>query len=423
MKKLNISIEKIIEYLIYIFVFLLPFQTRYIFSYLTLGNIEFEYGKLSIYASDIIFALILVLFLFSKIKQIKNIKVSSQFMICFLFLIICSISYFFANYTQMYFYYFFRIIECITMLFILQIINVDTRKIFYFFISSIIFHGILGVFQFINQNITSNKYLGIAEHLSSAGGTSVLENHAGRFLRIYGGFTHPNVFGGFIVIAIIFLLILFFTNHNLNKSKRIGYFLILGFLLEILFLTFSRSAFLALFICLVLLFIFQILNKNFKNVSMIFLFIFIICVINIFIFKDLIYSRATQTDRLELKSISERVVLNNESRVLIKNNWILGVGLGNYIPHVYNNTHLKQNIWDYQPVHNVYLLVLSELGILGLICYSSIFIYALIGRVKQKNYLFILPIIVVLTINLFDHYFWTSFSGIMLSFLVLSSKK
>lgn len=423
MKKLNINIEKIIEYLIYIFVFLLPFQTRYIFSYLTLGNVEFEYGKLSIYVSDIIFALIIFLFLFFKTKQIKDIKASNQFIICFLFLIICSISYFFANYTQMYFYYFFRIIECITILFILQIIKVDTRKIFYFFISSIVFHGILGFFQFINQGIAPNKYLGIAEHLSSSGGVSVLENHAGRFLRVYGGFTHPNVFGGFIVIAIIFLLILFFTNHNLNKSKRIVYFFILGFLMQILFLTFSRSAFLALFICLVLLFIFQILNKNYKNISMIFFFIFIICVINIFIFKDLIYSRATQTDRLELKSISERAVLNNESRVLIKNNWILGVGLGNYIPYVYNNTHLKQNIWDYQPVHNVYLLVLSELGILGLICYLSIFIYALISRIKQKRYLFILPIIVILIINLFDHYFWTSFSGIMLSFLVLGLKK
>lgn len=423
MKKMIFNIEKFLEYLIYFFVFLLPFQTRYIFNYLTLGSNEFEYGKLSIYSADIIFALIIILFFFTKTKQMKGFKFSSQFLLCFLFFLICSVNYFFARNLEIYFYYFLRIIECLAMLFLLQAIKIDFRKIFSFFILSIIFHGILGIFQFINQNIIANKYLGIAEHLASSGGTSVLENYAGRFLRIYGGFTHPNVFGGFIVLAIIFLLILFFTNCNCNKKKRIVFFLILGFLLEILFLTFSRSAFLALSICLLFLFIFQILNKNYKNIFMVFVFIFIIFVTNIFIFKDLVYSRVLQTDRLELKSISERIVLNDQSQEILKNNWILGIGLGNYIPYVYNNIDLKQNIWDYQPVHNVYLLVLSELGIFGLICYLSVFIYALINSIKQKNYLFILPILAILIINFFDHYFWTCFSGIMLSFLVLNLKK
>jgi len=417
MKKIFTNINKVIEYLIYIFVFLLAFQTRYIFRYLTLGANEFEYGKLSIYASDIIFALIVFLFLCFKIKQIKTIKLDKQFLICFLFLLICSINYFFASNLEMYFYYFLRIIECVAILFILQFVKIDFKKLFIFFITSIVFHGIIGIFQFINQNIEPNKYLGIAQHLSSAGGTSVLENCSGRFLRIYGGFTHPNVFGGFIVIAIIFLLILFFTDNNLNKKTRFSYFLISGFLLEVLFLTFSRSAFFALLICLFLLFIFQILKKSYKNLLVISLFIFIICFINIFIFKDLIYSRVLQEDRLELKSISERSILNNQAYKLLENNWVSGVGLGNYIPHIYENINSKLDVCDYQPVHNVYLLILSELGIWGLICYLLIFIYAIFNKIKQKNYLFILPILIILIINFFDHYFWTSHSGIALSFL------
>ena len=49
------------EYLLYFFVFLLPWQTRYIFACLTLGEKEFEYGKLSIYLSEIIEAILPVL--------------------------------------------------------------------------------------------------------------------------------------------------------------------------------------------------------------------------------------------------------------------------------------------------------------------------------------------------------------------------
>ncbi len=420
MKNIVIKIEKIIEYLIYIFIFLLPFQTRYIFSYLHLGFSEFEYGKLSIYFGDVVFGIIVILFLIAKLNQIKNIRVNKQFLISFLFLLICSINYFFASDLQMYFYYLFRILECVAFLFFLQIIKIDFRKIFYFFIVSIIFHGILGIFQFINQNIVANKYLGIAQHLASVGGSSVLENASGRFLRIYGGFTHPNVFAGFITLAIVFLLILFFTNCNCNKYKRLVFFLTLGFLLEILFLTFSRSAVLAFFLCLVLLFIFETIRRECKKILGVLIFIFIIFSINIFIFKDLVYSRAIGADRLELKSINDRSLLSHQSKIILKNNWILGVGLGNYIPYVYNNINSDLNVWDYQPVHNVYLLILSELGILGLLCYVSMFIYAFFCKIKQRKYIFILPLVVILIINLFDHYFWTSFSGVLLSFLVLN---
>jgi len=137
------------------------------------------------------------------------------------------------------------------------------------------------------------------------------------------------------------------------------------------------------------------------------------------IFKDLINSRIEQQDRLEQKSINERAFLNQQSYQIIKNNWLSGVGLGNYILHVYKNINSNLNTWEYQPVHNVYLLILSELGILGLLSYLSIFIYTIFNKIKQKNYLFILAIFAILIINFFDHYFWTSWSGLIISFIVL----
>jgi len=271
MKLFNININKIIEYLIYIFVFFITFQTRYIFSYLTLGLNQFEYGKLSIYLTDIIFVFIFLLFIIFNAKSIKNVKSNNQIYFLYIFFIICTINYFFANNLGMYFYSLFRIFECVSIIYILQIIKVDWRKIFCIFIFSMIFHGVLGYIQFFSQNIISNKYLGISSQITSSGGVSVLENNSGRFLRSYGGFSHPNIFAGFLVISLIFLIILYLNNVFNKNYKKIFFWVSLMFLFQILMLTFSRSGFLALFICLLFLFIYLVIKKSPKTVLSIFL--------------------------------------------------------------------------------------------------------------------------------------------------------
>ncbi|HNV97024.1 MAG TPA: O-antigen ligase family protein [bacterium] len=420
MFKTKEKINKIIEYLIYIFIFFITLQTRYIFSYLTLGSKQFEYGKLSIYFTDIIFLVIFLLFIFFKIKEIKNIRSNKYFYFIYLFFIICTISYFFAENTEIYFYSLFRIFECITIVYILQFIKIDWRKVFYIFIVSVILHSIFGYFQFFNQEIKANKYLGISSQIASSGGVSVLENNYGRFLRVYGGFSHPNIFAGFLAISIIFLIILFLNNLFNDKYKKIFFWTSLLFLFQVLILTFSRSGFLALFMCLLFLLVYSIIKKDFKIMLPMFVIICLFSLINMFVFKDLISPRIEQLNRLEQKSISDRSLLSDQAHQIIESNWISGVGLGNYIPYVYKNINSNLNIWDYQPVHNVYLLIFSELGILGLISYILIFVYLIFSKIKEKKYLLMLPILIILIINFFDHYFWTSWSGLIMSFLILN---
>ncbi len=95
--------------------------------------------------------------------------------------------------------------------------------------------------------------------------------------------------------------------------------------------------------------------------------------------------------RLEIKSRNERVESIKNSWPIIKNNWASGVGLGNYTL-IMRNYECKANLqkcetkfsYNFQPAHNVYLLVLSETGIFGLIFFVGLIIYSLILNFKFK---------------------------------------
>ena len=68
MKKL----EKIIEYGLYLLVFLLPMQTRWIIKTGELNGGYWEYGTISLYSTDILLAVLLVLFVFSFFGKEKS---------------------------------------------------------------------------------------------------------------------------------------------------------------------------------------------------------------------------------------------------------------------------------------------------------------------------------------------------------------
>ncbi|KKR22451.1 MAG: O-antigen ligase-related protein, partial [Candidatus Yanofskybacteria bacterium GW2011_GWD2_39_48] len=71
----------------------------------------------------------------------------------------------------------------------------------------------------------------------------------------------------------------------------------------------------------------------------------------------------------------------------------------------------------YQPVHNIYLLLYSELGILGLIAFLSLIGYTFYDFYRsykfQKlfHYSFILVFASILLMGMFDHFLWTLQQG------------
>jgi len=73
-------------------------------------------------------------------------------------------------------------------------------------------------------------------------------------------------------------------------------------------------------------------------------------------------------------AVSDRNFYNNVSRETISQNYILGSGLGTYIFQIdsyLNRSGINKRLrpWEYQPAHNIYFLIASEVGIMGLLVF------------------------------------------------------
>jgi len=85
-------------------------------------------------------------------------------------------------------------------------------------------------------------------------------------------------------------------------------------------------------------------------------------------------------------AFDDRIFYNNVSRETISENFILGSGPGTFIFQINgyltkNNIYQKPEPWQYQPAHNIYLLIISEIGIVGFI----IFVLFIIKVITRNN--------------------------------------
>jgi O-antigen ligase len=88
---------------------------------------------------------------------------------------------------------------------------------------------------------------------------------------------------------------------------------------------------------------------------------------------------------------------------VVKNHPIIGSGLGVY-GLALEKIDPKQSVWFYQPVHNIFILILAETGLAGLI----LFIYAIYLAFKKAtpdNKILVLSLICGLFIlGILDHW-------------------
>jgi len=425
MRKLN----KLIEYLFYLYLFLLPWQTRLIIKEGILNNGHWEWGTYSLYATDIVFILLLVLFCFNLLtnssisnsqflisKQIQNPKPSKTFkfqLLVIIFLLFVFLSVFWAKDSGLAFYWALRICQGVILFFLIKKIDFSFLKAGF----SLVFAGLIQVFlglsQFINQRVFASKWLGIAAQDSSQSGVSVVETAEGRILRVYGSLPHPNVLAGFLVFVILISFILYL----LVKKSWIRYFVLFSASLMtiILFLTYSRAAWLSLIISIFFI-AFFIFKKNYVNLRTSFFEFFGLILIITLIFsglslRDLIV-RVEVRGKLENRSVNERIFNFQRSLEIIRDNFPFGVGIGNYTLALYQK-YSNLSSWDAQPVASIYFLILSELGIIGLILFFLIIVFSLKFRVYS------LLLMSLLIIGFFDHWLFSLPFGILLFWLAI----
>lgn len=228
-------------------------------------------------------------------------------------------------------------------------------------------------------------------------------------LRPYATFSHPNSLAGFLLIG---LLLTLFLGRRLNG-------LFLRFVIPLstmaLVLTGSRSS-----IALGILALLLVLFRKFLSRRALIVIVFLLLSLAAFSASTIGFDSADQ-------SLSRRDELQRFALSTLTTNPLFGLGLNNFIPKLGSALpsvlypSLSSPVIWLQPVHNVYLLILSETGIIGFV-----FIVIFLIRTLQKSFLrsegryfyLLLCLLIILLTSFFDHYWFTLLQNQLLAAVV-----
>ena len=226
---------------------------------------------------------------------------------------------------------------------------------------------LLAVWQLFVQKTIGGPFWFFGERTFAANtpGIALVDLFGYQIMRPYAAFGHPNQMAGFALAA----------------APVLG--------LPLVILSFSRSAILAAGIIGVIFLFRRKLAGSLKYLPLLTI-----------IFSLLLPILATRilamTDNLA-QSVDQRLVLASKAGELFGRSPLVGVGLGNFIPASLNR----------QPVHNIFLLVATETGVVGLFLLSYFLIMSFRNSLKIRNWKLVISILAILLIGLADHYWLT----------------
>ncbi len=420
-------LNKLEKSFFYLLIFCLPFQTRKIL-YLFTWDFN-EWSAIYLYLTDL---LILSLFgcwiwrkrkdRFLKEKTELSQKIKTPGFWLGVFLLVTLFSLINAPNLSLGFYVWLKLAEMIFLFFYLKnnLKLFKLKKIAGIFILSGIFQTLIAWLQFINQKSLGLWFFRESPLDLNLAGVAKISVQGLEMIRGYGAFPHPNLLAVFLLVALFFVIWLW-KNIELTKFKRclliISYF-ILSFGLLI---SFSRSVIL-IYLILSLIYFLIFLRKSQKQknkalikkvLELIFLFIIVVAILAYSAWPELI-SRFNLS--AQEQAISLRLFYTQFSWDSISQFPLLGIGWGNFVWQMQSILTLFQ-AWVFQPVHNIYLLIAVESGLLGLVCFL-LFLFYLFRKIF-KNYFWLILVIAFLMLGFADHYFFTLQQGQLLFWLIL----
>ncbi|MFA5052091.1 MAG: O-antigen ligase family protein [Patescibacteria group bacterium] len=425
-------LSKITEYGFYLFLFLLPWQTRWIWRVAHLNGNIWEYGSGSLYATDILLMLLLFLAIFLPRTKVQVCLRQLWAVIGTLFFI-AFMSVLWSQDKGISWYAIARLAEAIGLFWLVLKLDISWPRVGTAIASAGVVQAVFGIYQFFSQQIPANAWLGLASHQPGSLGDAVIATVEGRYLRAYGSFPHPNVLGGFLVICLFILIgfmFVLYTNRRANVWKILLTVSSLIIVSYGLILTFSRSAWLAFgvaFIVMAGLSVWQRYAYRLKLLIQVACWLIILVLMTVALVPDIWITRLTADTQLEQQSIDQRVDYFVQARNVVTEHIFQGVGLGDYTGALYDqNTTLAA--WDYQPVHNIFVLAIAETGVLGgaafiliVIEFIRMAIFHLRRELAKSNWLLVWTTVfcALAVLGLFDHYLWTLASGICMFWLAL----
>lgn len=269
-----------------------------------------------------------------------------------------------------------------------------------------LFQSLVGLIQwFQRSSILGYMFLGETE----LGYTSLIaKSNLTREVRPlpYGTTAHPNILAGFLLISILVLLYYWIKTKPQTANPWFywtGRLILILPLLTTLILTQAISAILLLILGILLLLI-QNLTKR--------LVLIISCVV--------LALGLVLVDFVPETSFSRRSQLAQISQQMILSEPLLGVGPNNFTARMSDFGQVIGNHRFIQPVHNIYLLWLSEAGLVNTTLLALI-MHQLWQRhpLKLKDHRAVVPLLVVGLIGLVDHYPLSLQTGMLVSCIAI----
>ncbi len=360
-----------------LFIFLLPTQLAYHFwpNFAFIRGVRVDYLAPAVYLSELVLFTLLVLWIYKDRRILFEIL--RHWRVLVLLLAVAGINILNSPLVFLSFYKWIRVVELLALYFFIK----RQKQVLHLIKLPVTISLILTLFLALTQMIKSASVGGIFYWLGERSFSSnspdiALVNVFGReFLRPYATFPHPNALAGFALV----LLFMFW------RGKGLAHKIIVTVSLALVFLSFSQNAWLALFAAPLLVIIIKKVKLGFWK------FLTSAAVASFFL---------TILPIQGPKEIFERGELNTAAGRLVSLSPVYGVGLGVFVSMLPELLWSK-TIWLLQPVHNIFLLLSSEVGILGLV----LFVYFIGKNMNAKN---LLPVIALVLTGFFDHY-WVSF--------------
>jgi uncharacterized membrane protein len=261
---------------------------------------------------------------------------------------------------------------------------------------TILWVSVLAVWQFVLQTHVGGLWYWLGERpltLIAANIAKINLGNLGLTLRSYATFPHPNALAGFLATS---LFIVGFLKSK-NQVSQSLFYCVLGFGACGLILTFSRSVILVSLVMLAV---------NFSHQRQTKLFVFLLSLFTVYCLLS--------TSLGDPSSLINRIFLSQTALLQAFNHPLLGLGLGTF-PYI--------SSVNYQPVHNVYLLLVTELGLPFAVFVAYLCIAIIKPILKLGAWELKLAILTIGLTGMIDHYWLTSVQNLLLLTVFISLLK
>lgn len=393
-----------------------------------------------------------------------------------IFLVVGFISIFFASHGGVGVYRWVKLVEFVALFFygghIIRRLNLSHVALV--FIASGLVQSFIVIGQFSLQRSLGLKLLG--ESVLRVGDPAVAHiiTSSGWYIRAYGTFPSPNVLAAFLSIAILFLLYWYISRRpnqfflfgiavrffqpaashpdapaNDRESSRrdsgsflkerlarpvlpallIDGFMLVSLILLIfaLFLTFSRGVLLAFFVSSALFFGLLLFSQRRRATLRVLGFFIAAHVLVVGLMWPELFSRFGVSNPTNDAAVTERFFFNEVAYQAITIQPWVGVGLGNFT-FFYRDFFSGLSEHLYQPVHNIFLFVGAEMGLIALILFIVFFAKMFGAHIahflardskQSEQALFIAIFTFILLSGFIDHYYLTLQQGSLIFWIVL----